>query len=83
MAREFNDNSRHHGSGLCVKVRLSHYNRKETSDNQKEKDKWDISNHLCLMIIKKAILEAFRGAISDSIVNAALCLSIHCLVRQQ
>lgn len=30
-------------------------------------ERWKKSNHICMMIMKKAILKAFRGLISDMI----------------
>ncbi|XP_073033110.1 uncharacterized protein [Primulina eburnea] len=33
-------------------------------------EKWDRSNHMSLMIIKRAIPEVFRGAVSEDITNA-------------
>ena len=40
----------------------------ESSSNEKSDIKrWEKSNHMCLMIIKKAILEAFRGIIFETI----------------
>ena len=38
----------------------------ESSSNEKrEIERWEKSNHMCLMIIKKAIPEAFRGNIRN------------------
>ena len=40
----------------------------ESSSNEKRDiERWEKSNRMCLMIIKKAILEAFRGTISETI----------------
>lgn len=41
-----------------------------TSDEVKEYEKWDRSNRMCLMIIKRGIPEVFRGTISEDITNA-------------
>ncbi|XP_071916233.1 uncharacterized protein [Coffea arabica] len=41
-----------------------------TSDEKRDKERWERSNRLCLMIIKKAVPEAFRGTMSDSHVTA-------------
>ncbi|XP_052177550.1 uncharacterized protein LOC127791605 [Diospyros lotus] len=38
-----------------------------TSHQMREIEKWERSNCMCMMIMKKAILEAFRGTISDKI----------------
>ena len=45
-----------------------------TSDQKKEKEKWDRSNRMSLMIMKRSILEVFWGAISESILSAKLYL---------
>ena len=34
------------------------------SNEKRDIERWEKSNYMCLMIIKKAILEAFRGTIS-------------------
>ena len=39
-------------------------------DDKKNYEKWDRSNRLNLMIIKRGIPEAFRGAVSDEITDA-------------
>ena len=38
-----------------------------SSDEKRDIERWEKSNRMCLMIIKKAILEAFRGTISKTI----------------
>ena len=38
-----------------------------SSDEKRDIERWEKSNHMCLMIIKKAIPEAFRGTISETI----------------
>ena len=38
-----------------------------SSDEKREIERWEKSNLMCLMIIKKAIPEAFRGTISETI----------------
>ncbi|XP_071933740.1 uncharacterized protein [Coffea arabica] len=40
-----------------------------TSDEKRNNERWERSNRLCLMIIKKAIPEAFRGTMSETIVT--------------
>ena len=35
-----------------------------SSDEKRDIEMWEKSNRMCLMIIKKAILEAFKGTIS-------------------
>ena len=43
----------------------------ESSSNEKRDiEMWEKSNHMCFMIIKKAILEEFRGTISETIKTA-------------
>ena len=37
---------------------------KSSSDDKRDKEMWDRSNHMSLMIMKSAILEAFRGTMS-------------------
>ena len=39
-------------------------------DEKRDIERWEKSNHMCLMIIKKAIPEAFRGTISETIKTA-------------
>ena len=43
---------------------------KSTSDQKREMEKWERSNRMCIMIMKKAIPEAFRGTISEKITTA-------------
>ncbi|XP_022638717.1 uncharacterized protein LOC106767994 isoform X1 [Vigna radiata var. radiata] len=43
---------------------------KSTSDEMIEYEKWDRSNRMSLMIIKRGIPEVFRGAISEEITSA-------------
>ena len=38
-----------------------------SSDEKRDIERWEKSNRMCLMIIKKAIPEAFRGTISETI----------------
>ena len=48
---------------------------KSTSDDKREMEKWERSNRMCMMIMKKAIPEAFRGTMSDSIKTAMAFLA--------
>ena len=48
---------------------------KSTSDDKREMEKWERSNRMCMMIMKKAIPEAFRGTMSDSIKTAMALLA--------
>ncbi|XP_027077165.1 uncharacterized protein [Coffea arabica] len=41
-----------------------------TSDEKRNNERWERSNRLCLMIIKKAVPEAFRGTMSETTVTA-------------
>ncbi|KAA8544866.1 hypothetical protein F0562_019739 [Nyssa sinensis] len=41
-----------------------------SSDEKRDFERWEKSNRMCLMIIKKAIPEAFRGTISETIKTA-------------
>ena len=41
-----------------------------SSDEKRDIERWEKSNRMCLMIIKKAIPEAFRGTISEKIKTA-------------
>ena len=43
---------------------------KSSSDDKKHFERWEKSNRMCLMIIKKAIPEAFRGTILETIKTA-------------
>ena len=47
-----------------------------TSDQKSEFERWERSNCMCMMIIKRAIPEAFRGAMSDDITKLKLSLQI-------
>ena len=38
-----------------------------SSDEKRDIERWEMSNCMCLMIIKKVIPEAFRGTISKTI----------------
>ena len=40
------------------------------SNEKRDIERWEKSKRMCLMIIKKAILEAFRGTISETIMTA-------------
>lgn len=40
---------------------------KSAFDDKKDKETWEKSNRKCIMIMKMAILEVFRGFISDKI----------------
>lgn len=41
-----------------------------TSDDKKALERWERSNRMCIMIIKKAILETFRGSMSEKTTTA-------------
>nr|XP_027090449.1 uncharacterized protein LOC113711484 [Coffea arabica] len=41
-----------------------------TSDEKRNNERWKRSNRLCLIIIKKAVPEAFRGTMSETTVTA-------------
>ena len=43
---------------------------KSTSDEKRDMKRWEKSNRMCMMIMKKAIPEAFRGTMSDKITTA-------------
>lgn len=38
-------------------------------EDRKNYEKWDRSNHMCLMIIKCSIPEAFKGVVSEGVTN--------------
>ncbi|KAF2308727.1 hypothetical protein GH714_014606 [Hevea brasiliensis] len=40
---------------------------KSTSDEKRELEKWEKSNHISLVVIKRAIPEAFRGTMFDQV----------------
>ena len=46
-----------------------------TSDQKREFERWERSNRMCMMIIKRAIPEAFRGTMSDDITTAKAFLT--------
>ena len=41
-----------------------------SSGEKRDIERWEKSNHMCLMIIQKTIPEAFRGTISETIKTA-------------
>ena len=41
-----------------------------TSDEKRKIERWERSNRMCLMIMKKSIPEAFRGTISETVTTA-------------
>ncbi|KAL3655416.1 hypothetical protein CASFOL_001202 [Castilleja foliolosa] len=41
-----------------------------TSNEMRDMERWERSNRMCIMIMKKAIPEAFRGTISENITKA-------------
>ncbi|KAJ4712930.1 hypothetical protein OWV82_015094 [Melia azedarach] len=43
---------------------------KSTSDDKREKERWEKSNRMCMMIMNRVILEAFRGTMSKKITTA-------------
>ncbi|KAJ4729164.1 Retrovirus-related Pol polyprotein from transposon TNT 1-94 [Melia azedarach] len=43
---------------------------KSTYDDKREKERWEKSNRMCMVIMKRAIPEAFRGTMSDKITTA-------------
>ncbi|KAI6697895.1 hypothetical protein NL676_018014 [Syzygium grande] len=45
-------------------------NDQSTSDQKKDMERWERSNRMCMMIMKKAIPEAFRGTMSEKITTA-------------
>ena len=47
-----------------------------SSDDRKNFEKWDRLNRMSLMIIKRGILEAFRGVVSEKITKAKEFLAV-------
>ncbi|KAL0427153.1 UNVERIFIED_CONTAM: hypothetical protein Slati_2890100 [Sesamum latifolium] len=43
---------------------------KSTSEEKREKERWEKSNRMCVMIMKKSIPEAFRGTMSETLTKA-------------
>ncbi|KAL0288360.1 UNVERIFIED_CONTAM: hypothetical protein Scaly_2733600 [Sesamum calycinum] len=43
---------------------------KSTSKQKREKQRWEKSNRMCVMIMKKSIPEAFRGTMSETLTKA-------------
>ncbi|KAF2308039.1 hypothetical protein GH714_034672 [Hevea brasiliensis] len=59
------------GLNLALRVpKLANLTDKSTSDEKREMEKWEKSNHISLMVIKCAIPEAFRGTMSDQVDTA-------------
>ena len=56
---------------LALKVdRPTDLYERSTSDHKREMEKWKRSNHISLMVMKRAIPEAFRGTMSEDIKTA-------------
>ncbi|KAI6682979.1 hypothetical protein NL676_028892 [Syzygium grande] len=45
-------------------------NDQSTSDQKRDMERWEKSNRMCMMIMKKAIPEAFRSTMSEKITTA-------------
>ncbi|KAL0302747.1 UNVERIFIED_CONTAM: hypothetical protein Sangu_3081300, partial [Sesamum angustifolium] len=43
---------------------------KSTSEQKREKERWEKSNRMCVMIMKKSIPKAFRGTMSETLTKA-------------
>ncbi|KAL0444562.1 UNVERIFIED_CONTAM: hypothetical protein Slati_2178900 [Sesamum latifolium] len=43
---------------------------KSTSKEKREKERWEKSNRMCVMIMKKSIAEPFRCTMSETLANA-------------
>ncbi|KAL0396299.1 UNVERIFIED_CONTAM: hypothetical protein Scaly_0078300 [Sesamum calycinum] len=43
---------------------------KSTSEQKRERERWEKSNRMCVMIMKKSIPEAFRGTMSETLTKA-------------
>ncbi|KAL0375532.1 UNVERIFIED_CONTAM: hypothetical protein Scaly_0670800 [Sesamum calycinum] len=43
---------------------------KSTSEQKREKERWEKSNRMCVMSRKKSIIETFRGTISETLTKA-------------
>ncbi|KAL0291008.1 UNVERIFIED_CONTAM: hypothetical protein Scaly_2542600 [Sesamum calycinum] len=43
---------------------------KNTFEQKREKERWKKSNRMCVMIMKKSILKAFRGTMSETLTKA-------------
>ena len=43
---------------------------KSSTEEKRDMERWDRSNHMSLMIIKRGIPEAFRGAVSEKVTTA-------------
>ena len=59
------------GLDLTLRIeQLASLMAESSSDDRKNFKKWERFNRMSLMIIKRGILEAFRGAVSDEITLA-------------
>ncbi|KAL0298736.1 UNVERIFIED_CONTAM: hypothetical protein Sradi_6533400, partial [Sesamum radiatum] len=43
---------------------------KSTSEQKREKERWEKPNRMCVLIMKKSILEAFRGTMLETLTKA-------------
>ncbi|XP_054778298.1 uncharacterized protein LOC129286342 [Prosopis cineraria] len=59
-----------HDLDLALRVEQPPLTDVSSSDERRYFEKWDRSNRMSLMIIKHAIPESFRGAVSEGITNA-------------
>ena len=55
---------------LAFRIDRPNITNTSTEKDIRVEEKWDRSNRVSLMIMKRSIPEAFRGSISDSITNA-------------
>ena len=53
---------------LALRIeQLASFTAENSSDDRKNFEKWERSNRISLMIIKRGIPKAFRGTVSDEI----------------
>ena len=60
---------------LAFRIERPKITNTSTEKEIKVEEKWDRSNRVSLMIMKRSIPEAFRGSISDEVTNAKAFLA--------
>ncbi|KAL6334399.1 hypothetical protein AAG906_014977 [Vitis piasezkii] len=72
LEREYDDSFRCMDIDLALRMpKPDELNEQSTQEDEVYWGKWERSNRLSLMIMKRGIPEAFRGAVTDEVTNAS------------